>query len=114
MRSSQLTLRTTCGSPASAAFSTRSIWDARRDLGAREPAPDRLVRRCRSISADGLVFKSITGMTVDPGGRWYIIGELTPREVREADRAQEEEPNQVGASSGPAAGETPSALQLRI
>jgi Flp pilus assembly CpaE family ATPase len=58
--------------------------------------------------------KVLLGLAVDPGGRWYIIGELTPREVREADRAQEEEPNQVAASSGPAAGETPSALQLRI
>lgn len=57
--------------------------------------------------------KVLLGWAVDPGGRWYIIGELTPREVREADRAQEEEPNQVGASSGPAAGQTPSALQLR-
>src|SRR6202163_2775539 len=58
--------------------------------------------------------KVLPGWAVDPGGRWYIIGELTPREVREADRAQEEEPNQVGASSGPAAGQTPSALQPRI
>jgi Flp pilus assembly CpaE family ATPase len=58
--------------------------------------------------------KVLLGWAVDPGGRWYIIGELTPREVREADRAQEEEPNQVAASSGPAAGETPSALQSRI
>src|SRR6202163_3884340 len=58
--------------------------------------------------------KVLPGWAVDRGGRWYIIGELTPREVREADRAQEEEPNQVGASSGPAAGETPSALQLRV
>ena len=38
---------------------------------------------------------------------------MTPREVREADRAQEEEPNQVGASSGPAADQTPSTLALR-
>jgi Flp pilus assembly CpaE family ATPase len=58
--------------------------------------------------------KVLLGCAVDPGGRWYIIGELTPREVREADRAQEEEPNQVAASSRPAADQTPSALQLRI
>jgi Flp pilus assembly CpaE family ATPase len=38
---------------------------------------------------------------------------LIAREVQETHRAREEEPNQVGASSEPAADQTPSALQLR-
>jgi MinD-like ATPase involved in chromosome partitioning or flagellar assembly len=38
---------------------------------------------------------------------------LSAREVQETHRAREEEPNQVGASSKPAADQTPSALQLR-
>jgi len=38
---------------------------------------------------------------------------LTAREVHETQRAQEEKPHQVGASSGPAADQTPSAFQLR-
>src|SRR5260370_35884905 len=42
-----------------------------------------------------------------------MFGELTPGEVREADGDQEEEPPQVGASSGPADDQTPSTLQLR-
>ena len=49
-----------------------------------------------------------------PGGRWYIIGVLSAREVQETARAREEEPRQVGASSGPAADQTPSALQMRV
>jgi len=51
---------------------------------------------------------------VYPGGRWYIIGVLSAREVQETARAREEEPRQVGASSGPAADQTPSALQMRV
>jgi pilus assembly protein CpaE len=39
---------------------------------------------------------------------------LTAPEVHKANRALEERPNEVGASSGPAADQTPSALQLRI
>ena len=51
----------------------------------------------------------------DLGGRWYIIGVLSAREVPETlYRAREERPNQVGASSEPAAGQTPSALNLRV
>ena len=57
--------------------------------------------------------KLLLGWAVDPGGRWYIIGVLTAREVQETHRAQEEKPHQVGASSGPAADQTPSAVQLR-
>ena len=38
---------------------------------------------------------------------------MTAREVLETQRAQEEEPHEVGASSGPAADQTPSAFQLR-
>ena len=49
-----------------------------------------------------------------PGGRWYIIDVLSAREVQETARAREEEPRQVGASSGPAADQTPSALQMRV
>jgi len=51
----------------------------------------------------------------DLGGRWYIIGVLSAREVPETlHRAWEEETTQVGVSSDPAGGQTPSALQLRV
>jgi Flp pilus assembly CpaE family ATPase len=57
--------------------------------------------------------KLLLGWTVDPGGRWYIIGVLTAREVQETQRAQEERADQVGSTSGRGADQTPSAVQLR-
>jgi Flp pilus assembly CpaE family ATPase len=52
---------------------------------------------------------------VDLGGRWYIIGVLSAREVPETlSRAREEGERQVGSASGPAAEETPSAVHLRM
>ena len=51
---------------------------------------------------------------VDLGGRWYIIGVLSAREVQETHRAREEDPEQVAAVGGPNADQTPSALQLRM
>ena len=67
--SAAVTLSTTWGSPASAALRTRSIRAASRDRGTRKAAPDRLVRRCRSLSAGGLVFKAITEMFGRSWGR---------------------------------------------
>src|SRR2546427_6896655 len=50
--------------------------------------------------------------TVDLGGRWYIIGVLDAREVREGHGAGEEG-SQVAASGGLGA-DPPSVLQLRV
>jgi Flp pilus assembly CpaE family ATPase len=51
---------------------------------------------------------------VDLGGRWYIIGVLSAREVQETHRAREEDPQQVAAGSGASTDQSPSALQLRM
>jgi len=52
---------------------------------------------------------------VDLGGRWYIIGVLTAREVPEtSSRAREEGTNQVDSAGRQAADQMPSAVQLRL
>ncbi len=52
---------------------------------------------------------------VDLGGRWYIIGVLTAREVLEtSSRAREEGTNQVDSAGRQAADQMPSAVQLRL
>ena len=52
---------------------------------------------------------------VDLGGRWYIIGVLSAREVREtSSRAREEGLDQVDSAGRQEAGQLPSAVQLRM
>src|SRR6202521_4572434 len=72
------TFSTTCRSPARAALRTRSIWEARRDRGAREAAPDRLRRRCRMQAAGGLVHHASTELPGRSGGTLVHYRRIDP------------------------------------
>src|SRR5712691_7883210 len=111
--SGALTSSTTRGSPWSAVVKTRSILDTRRDRGACcRTAPVRRVARRGSRSGGGLLLKLWCDARVDLGGRWYIIGVLNAREVREG-RGAGEEGTHV-AASGELEADQPSVLQLRV